>query len=152
LDLNWLFWFWLGVGIALILSEIIIPGGIVIFMGAAALVVAALLYTGMFTGWLPAIVAWLIFSLVFILALRRYLTKLIEGDSRRSNTDEDLDAIGTIVEVVETIGPGDHLGRISFRGTTWGASARGATFATGSKVKIVQRDNINWIVEGIDPS
>ncbi len=139
-------WFWTVLGFVLILAEIILPGAIVIFLGLAALLVAVCLYLGLITGWVSALTLWFISSLVLIISLRHLLQKLIQGDVETQNTDEDLDAFGALAIVTEKIDP-DAEGRIDFRGSSWQAKCFEGSLLPGTKVKIISREDITWIVE-----
>jgi len=139
-------WFWTVLGFVLILSELILPGAIVVFLGLAALIVAICLYLGLISGWVSALTLWFISSLVLIIALRHLFQKFIQGDVETQNADEDLDAFGALAVVTEKIDP-DADGRIDFRGSSWKAKCFEDTLLPGTKVKIISRDDITWIVE-----
>ena len=86
------FQFFLGLGLLMIALELIIPGLVVVFLGGAALVVAAALYAGIVAGWMPAFTLWFIASLVMVLGVRSAFTRFLPGSSVRQLTDEDLAA------------------------------------------------------------
>ncbi len=144
--------YWVIAAVLLILAELIVPGGIVIFLGIACLVVAAALALGLVTTWANVLTLWFISSLVLILLLRSIATKFAPGDSSITNTDELLDDLDATVRVVETIGPGEKAGRVEFRGSTWNAVSDGREIAEGLTAKIVSRDNITLVVEETDPT
>ena len=138
---------WIVAGIALILLELVVPGMVLVFLGAGAVLIALLIWLGVIDTWVAAITTWFISSLVLLVGLRSFFVRLMPGDSEEgASADEDVDAFGEIVEVVETIAP-DAAGRISYRGTTWQATSSGETLGVGSKARIVYRDNLIWIVE-----
>mgnify|MGYP003959377463 CR=1 FL=1 len=56
------------------------------------------------------------------------------------------DLIDEIVEVLDTIGPGESVGTITFRGTTWRALGDGREITKGSRARIVSRENTTYIV------
>ena len=138
--------YWLIAGVLLLLSEILLPGGIVFFLGAGALVVALGIYLGLITGWTGALTTYIIASLLLIIMLRGFVMKFVGGDASRGNTAEILDDVGERVEVVETIGPGNEIGRISFRGTEWSAKGDGSEIAAGQFATIISRENVHYIV------
>ena len=139
--------YWVIASVLLILAELIVPGGIVIFLGIAGLLVAAALALGLVTTWVNVLTLWFISSLALILLLRSIATKFAPGDSSISNTDELLDELDATVNVVETIGPGEKVGRVVFRGSTWNAVSDGREIAEGQSARIVSRDNITLVVE-----
>ena len=72
--------------------------------------------------------------------------KLYPSDTKKQNVNEDIDVIGSIVEVTKEI-DGNQCGRISHSDSTWPAkSINNTKILPGEKVKIVDRDNLTWIV------
>jgi len=142
-------WIWVAAGLIFLVAEIILPGAIAFFLGLAALIVAASLYFGLINGWVNAFTMWFIFSLLLIIILRSFFQRFMQGDVEKQDTDEDMDAFGSIVEVIEKIEPTKN-GRIRFRGTTWTAKCFDKVLLPGSKAKIVLREDIDWVVEPTD--
>ncbi len=132
------------VGVVFIVSEFIIPGAVVIFLGLSAIIVGLLRYLGIVDSLVHSITWWFIISLALIILLRGVAQRFVGGEKEKSNTDEDVDAIGEVVVVVENISSGSE-GRVEFRGTTWGAISD-MTILKGTRVKIIGRDNLSWIV------
>ncbi|HIG43895.1 MAG: NfeD family protein [bacterium] len=139
--------YWIIAGILLAIAEMIIPGGIVVFMGVGCLVVALALWSGLVTTWVNVMTLFFVSTLVLIFMLRSFAMKFAGGDTSESNTIEILDEVGDQVEVVETIGPGNHAGRILHRGTQWAAMSDGSEIKPGETAKIIARENISYIVE-----
>ncbi|WP_076539242.1 NfeD family protein [Shewanella sp. UCD-KL21] len=138
---------WLIVGIGLMLSEIIVPGGIVILLGAACVIVAAALFTGIVDGTAQSFTLWFITSMVLLLSFRHITQKMIGGDKHVDNTDEEMDLYNQVVTVKADIGPGEKTGRVLFSGTEWSALGDGTEIKAGTKVRIICRDNIALVVE-----
>lgn len=137
---------WIVAGAVLIVLELIVPGMVLVFLGAGALLVALLVWLGLVQTWVASITTWFIASLVLLLVLRGFFQRFISGDAETQSTDEDFDTYGKVVDVVEAIGP-DKEGRIRYRGTTWQAACYDNTLEAGTKAKIVCRENLIWIVE-----
>lgn len=146
-----LFTLWLIAGVAMMLLELVVPGGIVVFLGLSAVLVSLLLYTGIIDGWAQAFTVWFIGSLALFFGLRGLVSKLLPAHVERSKTDEDLDAYNEIAVVSQRI-PTEGEGRINFRGSTWSARAHQAQKAieVGTQVRVVLRDNLDWLVEPLD--
>ncbi len=142
-------WFWIILAAVFIVAELVIPGGIIIFLGIAGLIVAISMQLGFVASWANALTLWFISSLVLVVLLRGIAQKIVGGDFSVANTDEDVDAMGEIVEVVKTIGPGEAKGRVVFRDIRWNAVSDGSEIPAGEKAKIVYRDNITLVVEKI---
>ncbi len=140
-------WMWLIAGIALIVTELFLPGLVVCFLGAAAIIVAGLRWFGLIPGLMESFTVWFITSIVLLLGLRHYLLKWIPSESSYEFTDEDVGAVGAIVEVVATVSDSNQQGRIRYAGTTWPAVTRQGTLLAGQKAKLLYRDNLVWVVE-----
>ena len=140
---------WIVAGVVLMVLELIVPGMVLVFLGAGALTVALLVWLGLIQSWVVSITTWFILSLVFLLVLRGFFQRLMSGDTEKQSTDEDLDAFGEDVEVVEAIAP-DRQGRIRYRGTTWEAACYEGTLEVGSTARIVYREDLVWVVEPAD--
>lgn len=148
-----LFMIWFIGGIVLMVLEFLLPGGIVFFLGLGATLVSLLLYTGLIEGWLQAFTTWFIGSLALLFGLRGVVQKIIPAQVDIGKTDEDLDAYNQVAEVHQRI-PANGEGRITFRGSTWAARNHhhDRDLEAGSKVRIVYRDNLVWVVEELDQS
>lgn len=142
-----LYLFWILFGIILMLLELIIPGGIVVFLGLAASGVGAALYFGLLTNLMEALLAWFISSLVLVLILRAVFMKYFEGSQMIENVDEDLDMIGSIVLVSETVQPYKE-GRVKFRDSSWVARSE-EELPSGAKAVISGRDGNILIIKPI---
>ena len=140
-------WLWLIAGILLIATELFLPGLVVCFLGAAAIIVAGLRWLGLIPGLLESLTVWFITSIVLLLGLRHFLLKWIPSESTYALTDEDVAAIGTIVDVIATVSDTDQQGRIRYAGTTWPAKTKEGTLLAGQKAKLAYRDNLVWVVE-----
>jgi len=148
------FWqgFWLVLGFVLILSELILPGGIAFFVGFGALFVGALYFLGAISSPLTGFTIWFILSITFLFTLKGFVDRFLPNTETKTNTDEDLDAFGTVVTVSADVGS-ETLGRIQYQGTSWPAKARisGKSFGKGEQVQIVFRDNMTWLVDSVEP-
>ena len=142
---------WLVGGVALMLLELLLPGGITGFLGLGAAVVALLLFFGVIHGPAQAFTVWFIGSLALLFGLRGFVQRFLPSSVDRTSTNEDLDAYNQVVEVAEAI-PADREGRIHFRGTTWKAKSHGEEreLPKGSKARLIVRENLIWIVEAAD--
>jgi membrane protein implicated in regulation of membrane protease activity len=140
---------WALSGLALMAAELIIPGGIVVFLGAACLLVAGAWQLGFIDGWANALTLWFISSIVLLLVFRNITQKLVGGEIAVANTDQDLDIYGQQAIVTETIGPGEKPGRIEFQGSSWMAIADGSEIAAGETVTMICHENISLVVEKI---
>jgi membrane protein implicated in regulation of membrane protease activity len=140
---------WAVVGLVLMLAEIIVPGGIIILLGAACLVVAGALAIGLVEGLVQSLTLWFIAAIVLLLAFRQVTQRLVGGDSHVDNTDEAIDLYNQLARVKQTIGPGQTQGRVEFQGSEWPALGDGSIIIAGTEVRIICRENIALVVEPI---
>jgi membrane protein implicated in regulation of membrane protease activity len=138
---------WLILGAVFILLEVVVPGGIVIFLGVASLTVSGLVHFGVITDVPTALITWFIVSIVMMFGLRSFFMKYFEGDSHTENIDEDADSIGSIVKIIEDVLPHKE-GRVKFRETTWGARSD-EELLKGTEAVISGRDGNKWIIKSI---
>ena len=141
---------WIIAGVALLVFELVVPGLVLVFLGAGALAVALLIWLGLIQTWVAAMTTWFIASLLFLVGLRSFFQRLLPGDTEQQSTDEDLDSFDALVEVIEPIAPNKE-GRIRHRGTTWRALCYDGDLEVGMTARIVYREDQVWIVEPVEP-
>lgn len=135
--------------LALIFSclEIFIPGGILLNLGIASLLVAVGVQQKFLDTWAITLTAWFIFASILLFVLYFFTEKFFKGERTIDNVYEELDIYGKEVVVTESIGPGTHAGRVSYQGTTWKALSDGTELIAGTHATIVCKDNISLVVE-----
>lgn len=138
---------WLIVSVVLMLLEIVVPGGVVIFLGLAAGIVAGSVAFGWIDTVWHSLILWFISSVVLLLGLRSFFVKYFEGGSTVQNVDEANDYLSSLVEVTEEIQP-YREGRVLFRGVTWQARSEDS-LAAGSTAVITGRDGNVWLVKAL---
>lgn len=151
LDPTLLTWLFVAGGILLMALETILPGGIAFFLGLGSVVIAALRAMGLIIDPVTAFFAWVFLSTGLTIVLRPLALRYFGGAASVALTDEDADAIGRTVTVVEPMDE-DTTGRIRFRGATWDARSIEGQLPEGAAAKILYRDNLTWIVEAADDS
>lgn len=149
LDPTVLTWVFVGGGLALMLLETLVPGGIAFFLGIGGLVVGGLRAVGLLLDPLTAVVTWIFLSSGLTIALRPLVLRFVQGETSLGLTDEDAEAMGQTVEVVEDVSS-EAPGRIRFRGATWDARTLEGTLPKGSEAQLLYRDNLTWVVEPVD--
>ncbi len=138
---------WMIGGVILMILELVMPGLVIIFFGASALIVGLLMWIGLIQNLVISLALWVVFSLVFVLFFRRLALRFFPSESSYQLVEEDVDAIGTVVDVVSDIDDSSNNGRIMFNGTSWQAMSQKGTIKKGQKVRLLYRDNISWVVE-----
>jgi len=135
---------WLIFGLALVLLELFIPGVILIFFGAAALVVSGLVALGVLPSLAGQILVFTVLSVILLLGVRRFCKAWFMGKTVTSQDTVEDDFIGQVVVVTSAIDPGLG-GKIEFKGAAWSAKSDNA-HAVGDRVKIVSRQNLTVVV------
>ena len=147
MDIDTTVWVWIVAGALLMLSETVIPGGVVVFVGIAAVLVGSAQLLGWLEGPFDSFTVFFVLSIVLLLSLRGLVSRFFPGDTSYQSPDEDAEAVGSLVDVVETVSEGSTEGRIHFRGTSWPATCVEGSISRGQRAIIVTRDNLIWIVE-----
>ena len=140
-------WIWLGGGIALMLSELVVPGAVVVFLGAAAVLVAGARWIGLIDELMTSFTVWFVLSLAMVIGLRGLVGRFTSPEKTVQATDEDLDAFGREVEVVARVTAVDESGRVRFQGTSWPARCLKDSLEVGARGRIIHRDNLAYVVE-----
>ncbi|MBM3802883.1 MAG: NfeD family protein [Acidimicrobiia bacterium] len=139
-----LWWIWILLGFALLLAELLTPGGLyLLFCGAAAVLVG--LFTGLsLTG--PPWMQWLLFSVLSVVALgvfRRPLLKRL----RPPGPGQVVDAlVGETAVALDEMAAGS-VGKVELRGSAWSAHNAGqSALAAGQRCKVERVDGLTlWV-------
>jgi len=141
---------WFLVGLALILSEFMLPGFILVFFGVGAWVVAVTTWLGMTSGWTSQLLTFAISSVVLLITLRRWFRARFFGyigDDQNPEVNLD-DLAGQEVVVTADIQPGE-IGNVEYKGATWQARSDTALSA-GARAAIIRAEGITLIVRPRD--
>ena len=135
---------WAVIGLLFIGSEFLIPGLVIIFFGAGALLTSILsaIIPGLRWNVAMQIIVWLASSGLSLAFLRKYLSKVFRG---KTIIDDGQEPSGKTAEVTERITP-DQTGRVHFGGTTWTASSYSEVFEPGEVVEILKEEGLTLIV------
>lgn len=138
---------WLLSGIGLMIVEVATPGFIIGFFGLSAMTVSLLswLIPPMSQGW--QWLAFSLFSVLYIVLLRKWLKSIFVGDKNRLAVNPDDDITGKIVQVTEDIKK-TAGGRVELFGVSWMAIAD-TDIPKGTTVRIVSKQNLTVKVEEV---
>lgn len=141
-----LYWFLLGM--LLVLSELALPGFVVIFFGVGAWITALCAWIGIAGGFNSQLVIFLLSSVLSLFLFRKQSRGHFKGIvSGKLNDVSQLDNVrGERVMVIEDIIPGKLPGKIEFHGTIWNAEAD-QEIKKGTTVEIVERNNLTMKVK-----
>lgn len=144
-----MFKIWLGLGIFFLIGEFILPGLVVMFLGMGCLTVVLAMHLNYINGMTEQLITFFISSTIYLLTLRFLIIRLVPTDTSKANVDEDLEVVGLVVVVTAKI-PAGGIGRINHSDSTWKAKSNSEIdIEESTKVKIIGRDNITWIVESV---
>lgn len=149
MDAEMLTWiFFLG-GVLLMILETVLPGGVAFFLGVGGLLTGGLRLLGLVSDPVTSVLIWMFLSTGLTIALRPLAARYLGGDFSFAMTDEDAEAMGQTVTVVEPV-DAESKGRIRFRGATWDARTTEGRLPKGAEARILYRDNLTWMVEPVD--
>lgn len=137
---------WAIAGVVMIIADLLFGTFFILFTGAAALITALLIWTGI----LPQDPTWhwvsfAIVSTLGLLLFRKKLSALFGKDGKETYDDHK----GHIVVVKEPI-LAHSRGKVMYRGTEWYAQSENALeITTGTEVIIVATEGITLIVKPI---
>ncbi|MFY8032679.1 MAG: NfeD family protein [Devosia sp.] len=135
-------WSWLVAGFVLLGLELVVPGGILVWMGAAAIVTGLVHFLFPGLGWPVEVLIFGVLSLVSIVAWLRFRPQGEATDRPFLNRRADR-FIGQEVVLNEPIR--DGAGRVSLGDTMW--RVQGPDLAAGAKVRIIGADGALLKVE-----
>jgi len=137
---------WFVVGIALLLFEFVLPGFIIAFFGAGAIVTAIVcMVTDISINW--QLVIFIASSVVLLAGLRKWVKGIFVGHSAAAQdiTEEMRDFVGERAKVVEKIVP-KIGGKVELHGVNWNADAE-EQIDQDEIVEVVRKDNLTLIVK-----
>ncbi len=135
--------FWLIFGLALLVFEILTPGGFfTVFFGLAAFVVAGLAWMGVLDSGAGQWLTFGVLGTVLILALRPLVRKRFE-----TNTPKVDQLIGQTAIAMETLDMNGR-GKVELRGTSWSALYSGSgSVLKGDRLRVTKVDGLSLVVE-----
>jgi membrane protein implicated in regulation of membrane protease activity len=129
---------WIIIGFVLFLLEFVLPGLILFFFAVGAWIVAILcLFIDLSIN--QQLIIFLLSSIVSILLLRKWFSKLLWKRKHSTELMED-EFLGKIGKAETAISPGEN-GKVDFKGTTWQAASEDF-IEKGENVLIIGNDSI----------
>ncbi len=139
---------WFLLGLVLILSELVLPGFVMIFFGIGAWITALGVLVGVADAFNVQLLLFLVSSILSLVLFRKQGKKYFRG--RVSHTLDDVAALDDVrggrAIVVEDIVPSTLSGRVEFHGTLWKAIADGE-IKKGTPVEILERHDLTLKVK-----
>lgn len=142
-------WLWLYAGAFLMFAELMVPGFVIFFFGLAAAAVGGLMFVlpqsmQPTPAWQMALFT--LFSIVFLVTLRRMVKSVFLGDSVAGKSLRG-EYEGRMCEVVVAIAP-NVPGRVLLGDAEWSAIAD-VELAPGARARVVGQDNLTLKVEAV---
>lgn len=147
MDFLLLFETWIILAVIFSLSEIFIPGGILLNLGLASLIVSMGVKFELLDTWVITLTTWFISASILLFVIYFFSDRFLNDEKTIENIYDEVDIFGKKVLVTEQIGPGTNAGRVEYQGTTWTALSDGSQIKAGSHATIVCKDNISLVVE-----
>lgn len=142
-------WLWVVFGFILLVSEILLPGVLLIWIGTAALVVGAIsifLWDSQIWPWQVQWVVFAALSLTFTYLAKKYFRGRGDTSDQPFLNQREASLIGRTATLVEPITEGK--GRIKLDDTWW--SVHGRDMRAGTKVIVSSAQGTTLIVEAAD--
>ncbi|MFT5813480.1 MAG: hypothetical protein ACI9VT_001232 [Psychroserpens sp.] len=140
---------WIILAILFACLEIFVPGGILLNLGIASLIVAIGVQQQILDTWVLTLTTWFIIATFLLIVVYFVTQRFFPGETVIENIYEEVDIYGKSVLVLEQIGPGTQAGRVEYQGTTWTALSDGSIIEVGSQAVIICKENISLVVEPI---
>jgi inner membrane protein len=141
---------WFLVGLVLLVSELMLPGFVIIFFGIGAWITAALIALGLVPTFNAQLLTFLVSSIFALVLFRRkgkrWYEGRVSGEMPPGASMEDLQ--GQRAVVISAITPKDPGGKVEFHGTAWNAEAD-EPLQPGQIVEIQERKNLVLRVKAI---
>jgi len=137
--------YWLIIGVILLVAEVLSMAAVLIFIGIAALIVAALTFLGVINGLPMQVLIFSLASIVSIVFLRKHLAPIFRGKSSDESLTplDDTDLINAKGKVA--IAANGALSVI-INGTKWDAKGD-ENLKEGDSVIVTKVDGISLVVE-----
>jgi inner membrane protein len=133
--------YWIIAGLLMLILELFIPGVVIGFFGAGALI-AGLIGWVFDIPWQAEVVIFLGSSVLMLLFMRKYVIKKL---NKKDRSDEIEDIIGAEAIVAERITP-QTPGKVQFRSSLWKAESE-EVIEPESRVRIIGKRSIVLIVK-----
>ncbi len=139
---------WFLIGLVLLVSELALPGFVIVFFGIGAWITALCTGVGLISSFNAQLLVFLISSVLSLALFRNKGKRMFEGKVTRVwNPESSMEDVrGQRAVVLQPITPGTPGGRVEFHGTSWQAEADVAIPA-GQMVEITAQDNLTLRVK-----
>lgn len=140
---------WLGLGLSLILAELVIPQLFVVFLGFGALAASTALHLGWVSSPEATVGVWVAASAALLWALRDSLLRIAPAMFSENETEQSFAApIGSHLQVVWVDPKNPHRGRVQYQDMHWDARSVDAPIEVDTRVQLLADDEaLGWLVK-----
>ena len=137
------YWHWLAIALLFFIIEMIAPGAVFIWFGAAAVVVGLILLVTSDLSWQIQIILFSLLSVISLFAWRTYVKKNPPPDNQYPTLNKrGEDLVGRVFTLDEDIV--NNYGKIRVDDTMW--KIRGEDIIAGGKVRVTEVDGTVLVV------
>jgi hypothetical protein len=139
------YWHWLGLGVVLLIAEILLPGTFLIWFGAAAIVVGGVLFLAPALAWQWQMVLFVGLAVASIIGWRRYRDRNPATTSHPTLNLRGAQYIGRQLTLTEPFQNGQ--GRVRVDDTVWLARCSASSLPVGAVVQVVAVEGTVLVIE-----
>lgn len=141
------YWHWLAIALVFFIIEMLAPGAIFLWFGAAAVVVGIIMLVASDLTWQIQIILFSLLSVISLVAWRMYVKKNPPSDNEYPTLNKrGEDLVGRVFTLDEDIV--NNYGKIRVDDTMW--KIRGEDLASGGKVRVTEVDGTVLVVKKED--
>lgn len=138
------YWHWLAIALVFFIIEMLAPGAIFLWFGAAAVVVGIIMLVASDLTWQTQIILFSLLSVISLIAWRLYVKKNPPSDNEYPTLNKrGEDLVGRVFTLDEDIV--NNYGKIKVDDTMW--KIRGEDLASGGKVRVTEVDGTVLVVK-----
>jgi inner membrane protein len=144
------FWYWLAFGMGLMLVEVLVPGVLFLWLGAAAILTGLLMLAVPDVTWEIQLVVFAVLSVVSVFVGRRYVYLNPEPTDHPTLNRRGDNFVGQQYALDGATSGGQ--GRVKIGDTVWAVEVRphGADLAAGARVTVISIDGSTLVVEAVE--
>ncbi|MDE0795962.1 MAG: NfeD family protein [Alphaproteobacteria bacterium] len=144
------FWYWLALGIGLMLVEVLVPGVLFLWLGAAAIVTGLILLGIPDMGWQIQLVVFAVLSIVSVYVGRRYVYANPEPTDHPTLNQRGENLVGQQYSLDGATSGG--AGRVKVGDSLWAIAVipQGAELPAGARIQVVRVDGSTLVVEAVE--
>ena len=144
------FWYWLAFGMGLMLVEMLVPGVLFLWLGAAAIVTGLILLGIPDMGWQIQLVLFAVLSIVSVYVGRRYVYANPGPTDHPTLNQRGENLVGQQYSLDGATSGG--AGRVKIGDSLWAITVtpQGADLPAGARIQVVRVDGSTLVVEVVE--